>query len=427
VLEHFYGRERAERMRATVVVGAHLDGFASWLAADGYAPVTIRGALRAAHDLGAPLKYRRRDVNTLDESLLLAFEKRSPLATSTVRGKSHGTALFLKYLRARDVVAERVTPPEEQPHPLVIRYCAWLTDERGVREMTASNYAPLASAMLRHVRGAPESLTAKGLRAFVLARASEVSPRWVVNIASRCRMFVRFLVVEGLCRPEIVAGVPRVASWRLATLPRYISSADVERVIGSCDLSSVRGIRDRAILLLLARLGLRAGDVASLTLDAIDWLEGRILVAGKSRREDWLPLPQEVGDALLRYLEAARPRVTSKALFFSTRPPISPATRWTVSTIAGRAIDRAGVKAPSRGAHVLRHSAATTMLRQGASLQEIGAVLRHVSIETTFHYAKVDRDLLASVAAPWPSVVGNPHGHLAAETRRLGSPWPGAI
>ena len=177
----------------------------------------------------------------------------------------------------------------------------------------------------------------------------------------------------------------------------------MERVIASCDVATPDGIRDRAVLLLLARLGLRAGDVASLTLDAFDWQDARLRVAGKGRREDWLPLPQDAGDAVLSYIEKARPRIRSEAVFFTVLAPIVPIRCWVVSTIVGRAIRRAGVSSPSYGAHVLRHSAAVRMLRAGSSLTEIGAVLRHASIETTFHYAKVDRDLLLEIAAAWPA------------------------
>jgi site-specific recombinase XerD len=158
------------------------------------------------------------------------------------------------------------------------------------------------------------------------------------------------------------------------------------------------------VILLLARLALRASDVAGLKLRDIDWEQGRLLVAGKSRRESRLPLPQDVGDAILHYLESARPPVQSEALFITTRAPYRSILSRQVSQTAQRAILRAGVEARTYGAHVFRHSAATTMLRQGIALQDIGIVLRHSSIETTTHYAKVDVDMLRAVALPWPEV-----------------------
>jgi len=177
---------------------------------------------------------------------------------------------------------------------------------------------------------------------------------------------------------------------------------DVERVITACDSSTSRGIRNKAILLLLARLGWRTGDVASLQLEAIDWVQGTLRVMGQSRREAKLPLPQDVGDAILHYLHTARPSVNCDSVFITAIAPWNPITLHVVTTVAAQAIQRAGVKAPSYGAHVLRHSAATGLLCQGASLQVIGEVLRHRAVETTAHYAKVDVALLQQVAMPWP-------------------------
>jgi site-specific recombinase XerD len=186
-------------------------------------------------------------------------------------------------------------------------------------------------------------------------------------------------------------------------LPKYLSAEAVERVITSCDLSTHTGVRDRAVLLLLARLGLRAGDVAGLTFPAIDWSAGTIRVAGKNRREARLPLPQDVGDAVLAYLEQ-RPDVNDVHVFITTTAPLRRLSRRTVSKIVRRAIQRSEIQAPIHGAHVLRHSFATAMLREGVSLPTIGSVLRHASIETTAIYAKVDTPLLRQVARPWPEI-----------------------
>jgi integrase/recombinase XerD len=163
-------------------------------------------------------------------------------------------------------------------------------------------------------------------------------------------------------------------------------------------------VRDRAVLLFLARLGLRAGEVAQLKFRDIDWDNGLITVCGKGRREERLPLPQDVGSATLRYLQYHRPRWHADEMFITARAPFRSLTRWAITCIVRRALARAGVKAPNNGAHVLRHSAATTMLRQGASLAGIGTVLRHRSPRTTAHYAKVSFGLLSVIAQPWPEV-----------------------
>ena len=217
------------------------------------------------------------------------------------------------------------------------------------------------------------------------------------------RGYLRFLGAQGLCRPGLDHAVPTVPQWRLSALPRYIPSSDVERLIATCDATTPVGIRNRAILLLLARLGLRSGDILSLRLNDIDWQQATLSVRGKGRRETKLPLPQDAGDAVLAYLDRVRPRVDSDQIFFMSKAPVRPMIRSTaVCGIVRRAIRNAGVAAPSMGANLLRHSAATAMLRGGATLDAVGAVLRHRSPNTTAHYAKVDVMMLQSVAQPWP-------------------------
>jgi len=197
--------------------------------------------------------------------------------------------------------------------------------------------------------------------------------------------------------------IPGFASWRLASVPRFLAAEDVERVIDSCT-GHVFELRDRAVLLLLARLALRASEVAQLKFSDIDWSEGGISVCGKGRRQESLPLPQEVGDAILCYVNEGRPSLQVPEVFTTVLAPYHALTRAAVTHIVRAALHRAGVKAPINGAHVLRHSAATAMLRQGVSLAGVGAVLRHRSPMTTTHYAKVDFGLLSEIAQPWPEV-----------------------
>ena len=218
------------------------------------------------------------------------------------------------------------------------------------------------------------------------------------------RMFIRFLVATGYCPSHLDRAVPSVPPWRLASLPRYLSTKDVERVLAACRIQTVMELRDRAVLLLVARLALRAGEVRALRLSDIDWDNGRVRVVGKLRRPAWLPLPQEVGDAILAYLEH-RPPCTIPAVFLCTTAPYRSLGSTGVSRIARCAIARARVKSASRGAHVFRHSVATTLIRRGASLDDVGRLLRHASRDSTAIYAKVDRTSLLRIAQPWPGVV----------------------
>jgi site-specific recombinase XerD len=218
-------------------------------------------------------------------------------------------------------------------------------------------------------------------------------------------MFVRFLIATERCAQDLEHIIPRAPGRRPSSLPKYLSPEDVERAIAACDPSTQLGARDRAIVLLLARLALRAADVADLKWWDINWPKGTIRLTGKSRREDVLPLPQDVGDAILHYVERMRPAVPSDHIFIITAAPYTPIRPRQVSQTAKRVLLRAGVQAASYGAHIFRHSVATTMLRSGASLGEIGALLRHSDSDTTAVYAKVDVDLLRQVALPWPEEV----------------------
>jgi site-specific recombinase XerD len=215
-------------------------------------------------------------------------------------------------------------------------------------------------------------------------------------------MFFRYLAIRGYCSPDLVGVIPTIAHRRLASLPRHISEGDVERVIAACDPGTQRGLRNRAVLLLLARLGLRAGDVASLRLTDLDWKRGRIRLMGKARREVWLPLPQEAGDAILCYIDRGRPELDVERVFLTLRAPVRPLSPTGVSHAVRRAIRRAGVEAPVTGARILRHSFATALLRRGATLDAIGSILRHQNTETTAVYSKVNSTLLLDVAQPWP-------------------------
>ena len=245
--------------------------------------------------------------------------------------------------------------------------------------------------------------TAEALRAFVLARAHPHGIARAKSIVVAVRSFVRFLGVTGRCPAGMEYAIPGFASWQLSSVPRFLPAEDVERVIDSCSGHAFE-LRDRAVLLLLARLALRASEVAQLKFKDIDWRNGEISLCGKGRRQESLPLPQEVGNAILLYVKAGRPSLQVSAVFTTVLAPIHALTRASVTHIVRAALRRAGVKAPINGAHVLRHSAATTMLRQGVSLAGVGAVLRHRSPTTTAHYAKVDFGLLSEIAQPWPEV-----------------------
>jgi len=293
--------------------------------------------------------------------------------------------------------------PVDNADDLVERFARWMRHHRGVTESTMRGYSIHVSKFMVSLGKDPATYDARGVRSFILAQASRYSRKSAGNIAGAVRMYLRFLVARGLCASDLVAAVPSIANWRLSSLPRYLPAEQVGYIIESCDPTTNAGARDQAALFLLARLGLRAGDVAGLCLEDIDWPYGKLRVIGKGRRETWLPLPQEVGDAILHYCEHFRPVVQDNHVLLRVMPPYKGLRSQTVTSLVCRAIKRVGIDAPSFGAHLLRHSAATEMLRQGTPLEYIGAILRHRSIDSTAHYAKVDLPLLRSVVQPWPT------------------------
>lgn len=293
---------------------------------------------------------------------------------------------------------------EIAPCPLLDDYQNWLRVHRGLSELTIARHLRNLHKLLPDLGMVTADYDAAQIRNVVREWRERSGPADLRTITSTLRSYLRFLAGAGLCRPNLDHAVPPVLQWRLSSLPRYLVATDVERVIASCDQLDRGRLRDRAILLLLARLGLRAGDVAGLRLDDLDWTDGMLRLSGKARRQVRLPLPQEVGDALLAYIEQERPRVDHDAVFIMMVAPYrSFAKSSHISNIVALALKRAGISdPPSTGASLLRHSAATAMLRSGATLEAVGTVLRHRSLDMTAHYAKVDIPMLGQITQPWP-------------------------
>jgi integrase/recombinase XerD len=311
---------------------------------------------------------------------------------------------FVRFLADSGVVPATELPATKAIDERVTEFQDWLRRHRGIRERTIDRHGRMVMRLLPALGRDPAAYDAGLVRRVIVEEARTCSRAYTKTMATALRGYLRFLAARGACRPWLDQAVPTMPHWRLSALPRYLPTADVERLIASCDLTKPHGIRDRAILLLLARLGLRAGDVLDMRLDDIVWEEGTLRVRGKGRREIRLPLLQDVGDALLDYLDRVRPIVECDRIFLRSKAPYRPfAGSWSISDIVRLALKRADITtAPSQGANLLRHSAATGMLRAGATLDAIGAVLRHRSADTTAHYAKVDILMRRQVTQPWP-------------------------
>lgn len=389
------------------IAGPYLDDFAAQLARAGYSRYKIRAHLRGAGRFSGWAAQAGLTIDALDARALARFGRRLD-AQGRLRcrrgqyGNSFvGARHLVDWLQARGVVP---TPAAAVEPELLTEFCHWMRAQRGVTETTLKSYRPTLRRLLVVLGDRPEHYTAKQLREWVIERTRENKTSQAKTSVTVLRMFLRFLVTRGRCAPELLVAIPTIAGWRRSSLPNYLCAEEVERVLDTCDCETAMGARDRAVLLLLARLGLRAGDVAALQMNDIDWEQGLFRVAGKNRRQTALPLPQDVGEALRHYVANHRPAVETSYVFITAIAPFVPFSRWMASTITARALRLAQIDAPSYGAHLLRRSAATAMLRQGASLEAIGAVLRHASIETTHLYTKVDVALLDQVVVPWLEV-----------------------
>lgn len=394
------------RVEMSGPLAAFAPGFLEDLLRQGYRPGTAAKQLQlmahisrwlAAHGLGG--------------GELTAVRVGQFLAQRRASGQGHlvsdrGVGPLLHYLRGVGVApAGEATAPRTPRELLIDRYSAYLLERRGLSASTVRNYTTSANDFLadrerRHGKLALGELDAVAINAFVLREAKRLSVGSAGCTVTRLRSLLRFLYVEGEIAHDLTGAVPRVARWRLASLVKAVDGQSVARLLDSCDRRDWVGRRDLAVLTLLSRLGLRAGEVCALRLEDIDWRAGEIMVRGKGSREEQLPLPVDVGQALVGWLRGGRPRCGHPFVFTRVRAPHGGLSSTAVADIVRAACGRAGL--PPMGSHRLRHTAATEMLRAGASLSDVGQVLRHRHAETTSIYAKVDRLALAALVQPWP-------------------------
>jgi len=412
MLEEFFERLAADKRSRGNPLVVHLSPFAASLLEDGYTDATMRSKLWLLADFGQWLRRSGLAVTDLDERLVEDFIADRRRKGRVHRGNRETVKQFLDHLRERNVVrGVRPTRDESPLAGILNRYEKHLRSERGLVTATIINYLPFARKFLvdRFGEGpfAVGEVRSSDISAFVLRHAQSMSCRRAQLMTTAFRSFFRFLFQNGELPVDLAPSVPAVADWRLSIVPKYLIPDEVDRVLGSCDCQTSTGRRDFAILLLLARLGLRAGEIVALQFDDIDWRAGEILVRGKGLLHDRMPLPVDVGEALTSYLRLDRPACKTRRVFVCMKAPRSGFTApSTVTTIFRRALTRAGLHPAFKGAHVLRHSLATTMLRSGASMGEIGEVLRHRTPSTTEIYAKLDFEGLRSLAHPWPRVGG---------------------
>ena len=387
----------------------HLNTFTTRIKEQGYSLGSVQNQVQLIRSFLTWFGTISTEISSLDEGAVQRF-LRCP--RNTQRTRHSGTAAlyrFLHMLREQDVIPPQKERPLSPQQRLIQDYERYLLEERGLTRATAANNVPVADRFLsalstkhRGSRLALSQLRVADVTDFVRQQIQKLSPGRAQLLVTALRSFLRYLLHQGKITTDLAVCVPTVARWSFSMLPKYLPASAVEKVLACNARQSPIGRRDYAILLLLARLGLRACEVVALNLEDIDWENARITIRAKGGRWNQLPLPVDVGEALAAYLRHARPRCSCRRVFIRDRAPQAGFSgSQAICTLVSNALHRAGVESLRKGAHLFRHSLATTMIRQGASLDEIGELLRHRSPNTTTIYAKVDLAALRSLALPW--------------------------
>jgi integrase/recombinase XerD len=396
----------SSRARVVGPLEPYAEGFRGELARRGYSPFTVVWHLYLMGHLSRWLAGRGLEVSALTSELVDAFVVERRVAGYVNHRSVRGLAPLLAHLRGQGALLPPEPPALSVVEQLLAGYARYLAGERGLAGTTIRRNVDLVRPFVAGLNtGAGVDLDQLGageVTAFVVTRCREASGGTAPRMVTALRSLLRFWYVEGFIDRPLADVVPSVATRKLAGIPKALHAEQVTAMLASCDQGTLVGRRDLAILTVLVRLGLRAGEVAGLRLEDIDWRRGEITVRGKGDRWERLPLPADVGQVIVAYLRAGRPatRLAGREVFARVRAPYGRLTGMAVTQIVARAAGRAGLG--RLYAHQLRHTAATGMLRAGGSLPEIGQVLRHRHALTTAIYAKVDTDRLRELARPWP-------------------------
>jgi integrase/recombinase XerD len=394
----------------------YIASFSRWAIGQGYALCSLRRRIRVAVGFSRWLAEKSVRLQSVSSRHFDQYLRDSARRQQIYPGDATALKQLLDFLRDRDVIPvakirhRRLSPLEQHVHA----FERYLREERALATATVVNYVRFTREFLKECFGtAPvrfSQLCAGDVVRFVQRQAPRLHLKTAKLLTTALRSFLQYTRYRGYVRLDLAAAVPRVANWSMPSIPRAIAPDQVRRLLAQINRRTAVGRRDYAILLLLARLGLRSSEVVFVELDDIDWKDGSLSVHGKGGRLVQLPLPKDVGEAIAAYLQRGRPYSTSRRVFLRAKAPIrgflGPSA---VGTIVRNALLRAGIRAgidaPTTGAHQFRHGLATEMLRHGASLSEIGELLGHRSPETTKIYTKVDLNALRTLALPWPGGV----------------------
>jgi site-specific recombinase XerD len=389
-------------------LGSIIPAYAAFLSQQGYAEQSAHLQLRFLADMNQWLHQQRLQVTDLTEPTIHRYMRFRHQRFRPRRDDASILSRLLHLLHTQSLLPKEDARSSDNPHQRVEHdFDRYLSEERGLSVATRINYQPFIQLFLsaqfgdKPVRFA--DLNANDVIQFIRNQAARLNPKRAGLMVSALRCFFRYLRHQGDITTDLAACIPAIANRQFSALPKYLQPDQVQQVLSQCDRRTAQGRRDYAILLLLARLGLRACEIVGLTLDDIHWQAGEISIRGKGNRSALLPLPPDVGQAIAAYLEKDRPACSTRRVFIRMKAPRRGfANSEAISTIVARTLKRAGIDSPHTGAHVFRHTLATQMLRQGAALADIALLLRHRSLNTTTLYAKVDLTALRALAQPWP-------------------------
>jgi integrase/recombinase XerD len=393
-------------------VAAYVRPFGTWAGQQGYARPSLRQRVWLAAGFSGWLAEQGLHPRAIGSQHCARYLRCRARRLRIYPGDEVALSQFLEFLRREGVTCAESTPPRRltPAERCIAGFERYLREERSLSQASLTNYVPFIRELLADRFGDGRvklaSLRAQDITGFVRRRAARLQRKRAKLLTAGLRSFLRYARLRGEIQADLAAAVPCVANWSMPSIPRAIAPDQVRQLLSRVDRSTAVGRRDYAILLLLARLGLRASEVVTLALEDIDWKAGCLSVHGKGGHRSQLPLPQEVGEAIVAYLRRGRPQSSSRRVFLRAKAPVrgllGPSA---ISTVVRHAVMRTGIDAPTRGAHQFRHGLATEMLRRGASLSEIGELLGHRSPETTKIYAKVDIGALRTLALPWPGGV----------------------
>jgi len=391
------------------LLAVYIGPFAKSLQEQGYAPQSIHRQVLIAACFSGWLTQRQSALRGISSDLAARYLRYRARRVRPSRGDAAALKHLLEFLRReRAIPVEKTARYPTTPAERCMRaYEHHLREARGLSKATIINYVPFVRSFIEDCFGNDavkwSQLCARDVVRFVERQARRLHPKRSKLLTSALRSFLQYARYCGKVELDLAAAVPVVPNWTMTTIPRSISTDQVRQLLASIDRATAVGRRDYAILLVLARLGLRSGEVASLELDDIDWSAGRLSVHGKTGQRGKLPLPTDVGKAIAAYLKSGRPQSTSRRVFLRARAPIRGFQGASgVGSIVRHRLQRAGIDAPTYGTHQFRHGLATELLHRGASPDEIGELLGHHSPDTTRIYAKVDLKALRTLAVPWP-------------------------